>query len=706
MWKELESALQVPSSGTNIWDSIAARADPASWRPFLDSDVEIATLDWAKTGPSALVARGSTVFGLDACEVELLPLLDGGRSVAELIALRLEESGELNPSAVVGLVAMLRTSGFLKDKPPDVDDALARALERRWQTMIRQIVRTLSVEWAGADRLVRFLYIHGLRRVVNIWGAALGSAVALAGLVAFGLVVSSHPFHLTTQSAGWGFLLLMSLNLAVVFVHELGHATAIVHNGRSVKSAGIRIYYGAVAFFVDAPQALLLNRRQRILRAFAGPWFEAVAGGVAALVLWLIPLGGAAHVLYRFVVVNYIVLGMNLLPVLELDGYLIFSDAIGVPDLRSRSLSFLRRGFWHKIARRQKFTRAEIGLGFYALVGLAFAAASLFLSVFFWRRTFGGVISVMWHAGPLGIILLFVLAAVVLGPLLQAAVELVAGLLKSARVICRRTRFRIERSWRIEAAQSIDGLDLFDDIPVETLNELAGRVQMVECGAYETVFSQGDEPDGFFVVRKGEVVVEEELGDSVPPRVLTELGRGQGFGEMALIRRAPRTSTVRAAKPSEIFRVDNGTFDRLLAPHLRMPEYALSVQQIAEIGSMPCLRSLEFDELANLVRGGEWISVPPNTEIVTQGDAPDGFYLILDGQAEVCIGRERVSTLKYGDHFGEIALVGSTARTATVRSLTPLRAFRLSSSAFYEMIGHLFSRTRFDADLATEDWRS
>ena len=124
VWEELGSALQVPPSGTNIWDSIAAHADPASWQPLLDSDVEVATLDWAKTGPSALVARGSTVFGLDACEVELLPLLDGSRSVAELIALRLEESGKLNPSAVVGLVAMLRTSGFLKDKPPDVDGAL------------------------------------------------------------------------------------------------------------------------------------------------------------------------------------------------------------------------------------------------------------------------------------------------------------------------------------------------------------------------------------------------------------------------------------------------------------------------------------------------------------------------------------------------------------------------------------------------------
>ena len=273
-------------------------------------------------------------------------------------------------------------------------------------------------------------------------------------------------------------------------------------------------------------------------------------------------------------------------------------------------------------------------------------------------------------------------------------------------MIWRRTRFRIERSWRIEAAQSIDGLDLFDDIPVEALNELAGRVQMVECGAYETIFSQGDEPDGFFVVRRGEVVVEEELGDSVPPRVLRELGRGQGFGEMALIRRAPRTSTVRAARASEIFRIDTGTFDRLLAPHLRLPEYALSVQQIAEIGSVPCLRSLEFDELTKLVRGGEWISVPPNTEIVVQGDAPDGFYLILDGQAEVCIDGARVSTLKNGDYFGEIALVRSTLRTATIRTTTPLRAFRLSPSAFYEMIGDLFSHTRFDADLAAQDWRS
>src|ERR1700722_8944466 len=71
VWEELDSALQIPPSGPNIWDSVAARADPASWQPHLKSDVEISKLDWARSGPSALVARGSTVFGLDACEVEL-----------------------------------------------------------------------------------------------------------------------------------------------------------------------------------------------------------------------------------------------------------------------------------------------------------------------------------------------------------------------------------------------------------------------------------------------------------------------------------------------------------------------------------------------------------------------------------------------------------------------------------------------------------
>ena len=55
------------------------------------------------------------------------------------------------------------------------------------------------------------------------------------------------------------------------------------------------------------------------------------------------------------------------------------------------------------------------------------------------------------------------------------------------------------------------------------------------------MFRQGDIGDRYFVIESGEA---EVIGDG---RVVATLGPGEGFGEIALLRRSRRTATVRAA---------------------------------------------------------------------------------------------------------------------------------------------------------------
>jgi len=76
--------------------------------------------------------------------------------------------------------------------------------------------------------------------------------------------------------------------------------------------------------------------------------------------------------------------------------------------------------------------------------------------------------------------------------------------------------------------------------------------------AGETIFEQGDFGDRFYVIREGEV---EVLKDGVP---LAVLGRGESFGEMALLSSAPRMATVRAKKATELTAISRGSFKRLM----------------------------------------------------------------------------------------------------------------------------------------------
>jgi CRP-like cAMP-binding protein len=72
--------------------------------------------------------------------------------------------------------------------------------------------------------------------------------------------------------------------------------------------------------------------------------------------------------------------------------------------------------------------------------------------------------------------------------------------------------------------------------------------------------------------------------------------------------------------------------------------------------------------------------------VVTEGDAADCFYLLVDGTADVVGGGRTVSVLGPGDTFGEIALLQRVPRTATVRARTALRLQSLSSERFLTVV--------------------
>jgi CRP-like cAMP-binding protein len=83
---------------------------------------------------------------------------------------------------------------------------------------------------------------------------------------------------------------------------------------------------------------------------------------------------------------------------------------------------------------------------------------------------------------------------------------------------------------------------------------LARGLEPVRVSASQAVFCQGDPADGFYVIETGAADV---IGDG---RLVTTLGPGDGFGEIALLRRVPRTATVRAAADLELQALTCGRF--------------------------------------------------------------------------------------------------------------------------------------------------
>lgn len=85
------------------------------------------------------------------------------------------------------------------------------------------------------------------------------------------------------------------------------------------------------------------------------------------------------------------------------------------------------------------------------------------------------------------------------------------------------------------------------------------------------------------------------------------------------------------------------------------------------------LPRLTVDQIARVSTGLLRETYRSGQEIVSQGDQPDSFYIIIDGEVEVCHENlegeiEVVDTRRPGDYFGEIGLLKGWPRSATVRA--------------------------------------
>jgi MFS family permease len=116
-----------------------------------------------------------------------------------------------------------------------------------------------------------------------------------------------------------------------------------------------------------------------------------------------------------------------------------------------------------------------------------------------------------------------------------------------------------------EQVRLLRAVEIFAPLPLPVVEQLARGLQPVAVPAGRTVFEQNDEGDRFYVIEEGTV---EVLGDGV---AVTTLGPGEVFGEIALLRRVPRTATVRARTD---LRLQSLTSDRFLPAVTGVPASA------------------------------------------------------------------------------------------------------------------------------------
>jgi MFS family permease len=122
-----------------------------------------------------------------------------------------------------------------------------------------------------------------------------------------------------------------------------------------------------------------------------------------------------------------------------------------------------------------------------------------------------------------------------------------------------------------EPLELLRRIEIFAQLPEPVLERLAKGATPVSVDAGQVVVSRGEVGNHFYAIAAGKAAVELENGAT------RELGPGEGFGEIALLRDVPRTATVRALEPLRIYAVERDDFLAAVTGHAPTLEAAENV---------------------------------------------------------------------------------------------------------------------------------
>ena len=121
-----------------------------------------------------------------------------------------------------------------------------------------------------------------------------------------------------------------------------------------------------------------------------------------------------------------------------------------------------------------------------------------------------------------------------------------------------------------------------------------------------------------------------------------------------------------------------GEADKLRAHKLEQKRQALR--------NMPLFSKLQERELLRIMQVADVLEYAQGECVVKEGDRGDELFIVVDGTLEIMRGEQVLSEVDPGEHFGEMALIRSTPRSATVRALEPSELIAIRRSEFFAIL--------------------
>ncbi|TPX33320.1 hypothetical protein SmJEL517_g03772 [Synchytrium microbalum] len=247
---------------------------------------------------------------------------------------------------------------------------------------------------------------------------------------------------------------------------------------------------------------------------------------------------------------------------------------------------------------------------------------------------------------------------------------------------------------------------LFKDLEADFINLLSNAMQARLYKEKQFIVRKGEIAKAMFFIERGEVEVISEDGETV----INIMKEGSFFGEIGVLFSVPRTASCRTRTRCIIRILTKEALSNLLkdfpisakaialVAEERFSNYVKQQDQNVEVEfseelqvgitkndlqNIPLFRNLEIGFLHMLAMKLKPVKYQQDERIFTQGDLAAEMYFVCRGQADAY--DELDPTKSYakfgpGTFFGEVGLLYSQRRTASVRTTMETLVFKLTKA--------------------------
>jgi signal-transduction protein with cAMP-binding, CBS, and nucleotidyltransferase domain len=116
---------------------------------------------------------------------------------------------------------------------------------------------------------------------------------------------------------------------------------------------------------------------------------------------------------------------------------------------------------------------------------------------------------------------------------------------------------------------------IFQRLPPANLQKILMGLEVVHFNKGETILEQGGTGDYYYLIKNGQCLLTRKPSPNAKEIKLAQLGKGDTFGEDALLSGAPRNVTITALTDISLLRLDKKQFVSLIKePSLKFVDYA------------------------------------------------------------------------------------------------------------------------------------